>query len=435
MPDVDLKIVADIISPATQKGSFGNFTETLDRILKTNRFNILSSETFDKLAKTQISNKKSPPLYWFSGSMIIFLSIIVPGVDWTFKGLGIIGGAGAIFQGWRIGQKPASEAYNKLAEGAYDEQIAQIIIDWATDLIATSKPLFQKLNNEEVKLSDKFRKAKNMVMVLLGDDRHRQALRFHKNIDETPFLYRTEDRDKIFVPLIRALAKTQRYAEYKHYFAPKNNPTKDEPPIEKEKAKSNPIPESSVSMDSKTNSKKIIQSATKAPNKIKPKVKQAPVSPVLKPPAGPKNKLEAKEARIESAKKRGTFFIKSKPRARDYRHLQLVQDRYDMLKLIIDYSKTDDYSEFVSNVVRDRWMLALEYIYVNWESWVIYRSNPHNALEFSRKLFGPELLDFKSPKKRKKFRHGKHREMSDLIIACFEIPTSEIINNNQLNLI
>ena len=185
MPNVDLKIVADIVLPATQKGTFGNFIETLDRILKTNRFNILSSETFDKLAKTQISNKKSPPLYWFSGSMIIFLSIIVPGVDWTFKGLGIIGGAGAIFQGWRIGQKPASEAYNKLAEGAYDEQIAQIIIDWATDLIATSKPLFQKLNNEEVKLSDKFRKAKNMVMVLLGDDRHRQALRFHKNIDET----------------------------------------------------------------------------------------------------------------------------------------------------------------------------------------------------------------------------------------------------------
>jgi len=227
-------------------------------------------------------------------------------------------------------------------------------------------------------------------MVLLGDDTHRQALGINKRIPETPYLYSRPDRDKIFQPLIDALSETKQYGHFKRDIKLVFTP---EPPTVKTTQQSRPIdtPSTKVKVD----------------------------------------------ARKKSAIKRGTFYAKPTPKSRDYKHFQIILSRRDMMALIIEYSDTEDYIEHVeTNPTRKRWMKAFQYIYKNWELWGKYRANPNQHRNFSKVLFGPDMLDYKSDevKKKKAFREGKHREMSDFIIECYEIPVSEFSKSEQIEL-
>ena len=196
------------------------------------------------------------------------------------------------------------------------------------------------------------REAANRVMVLLGDDRHRQALGVNKFIPNTPYLYRMSDRHKIFQPLIQALSKTTQYGHFN---------------IEPE-SKTEPDP------DTKSNTIPVIVASKKNPIAQPPNRQGSKLSYALK------SKKEINAARIASAKRRGTYYKKPTRKTHDYKHLQIILDRKGMMKLVTEYSKTED-CQFVlskSKTARERWMKAFKYIYDNWAEWEAYRENPNN---------------------------------------------------------
>ena len=386
MADVNLKIIEDIDPLSVPKITYGNFTETVDLILKSNRFNFLSSETFGQLAKVQINNKKSPQVYWLSGSLTILLSAIIPGVEWIYKCLGFVAGAALIYQGRRIQKRQASEAYNKLTEGAIDPHVAQVLVDWANKLLSSSTPIFQKQKGNISELPQEFRKARNMVLALLGDDRHRQAIGINKPIAETPFLYRIEDSYKIFLPLVKALSATSRYPDYAAYFTSKENTATDKKTREEE---------IEVEVEEEKQPAKLTETNT-------PKVQEL-----------------------------SNTYKKRAPHARESRHIiSVFSDQKLMNAFVLSITDPNFYQKEVqSNNIRKQWEKAFQYILINWKLWEIYRDNPNSpkVVEFVRALYGTEYLDYRNKSRRKQFRTGKNSDINDFVILSGAIDGGDLV--------
>jgi len=434
------KYITNVIPDIKRRRTHMDFVETLDRILEKNRLDIFNRKTFDKNASQQINNKNLPSVLGFGGIYTLGLTTLL---SFTFltqpwplivTGLGTIAGIAMFIMSKAIKNRPTTDQFSKLMEGAKNPEVARIILDWMKSVIAKNYAFYQTKGKKTELIPREYYTAPNISLAFLGDDKHRQAIGLPRKISDAPFLLDRKDLLKIFYPLVEKLSKTEAYAHLNQSSQNKKNVQSEKQKNHKPKKTNTPIIKPSSTKASDIPPVKVPEQLNRASIENKLKAKSVSQRVNLKSSKAPKNKLEAIEARIESAKKRGTYFVKKTPKARDYRHLQLILDQYDMLELIIEYSETEDYSLFVANKIRNIWMKALRYIYENWDTWIQYCSNPNSAHSFSKKLFGPELLDFKDSQKKIAFREGKHREMSDLIIDCFEIPTSMIIKNDQLPL-
>ena len=108
-----------------------------------------------------------------------------------------------------------------------------------------------------------------------------------------------------------------------------------------------------------------------------------------------------------------------------------------MLKLINDYTKNPDFKKFVvkDNAARRRWAVLIPYLYKNWDDLQAYIIDPTSNKIFVETIYGPKMLNFKpASKARRDFRNGKHRELSNFIRLCFEIPVDQLPPDEQIDI-
>ena len=393
---------------------FPDIIETLDRILGKSRLDILSSKTIDRVADEQIKNKNWSPVFWFLGVGTIASSSIFSlnalsnaNAGFIIAGLvGIVAGIASMKQSKFLRQKPTTENYNKLMEGAKNPEVARIILDWAKWLILGSIPIYQKDNETVTEIPWLYRKASNMVMVLLGDDRHRQALGVNKHISETPFLFRAVDFEPIFGPLIQALSETEQYAHFKEKLSPE--PIGPETELEPQP---NPEPEPEPEPVAKTE--------TQTP-KIHHRVPPLPEAPPLESKKPTSEKQSASEA--ANTKTSGSV-----PRD-DYYTLKIWHD-LNLLNRVALTTEDPEFSakEMKGNGTRQKWGRTMRYMNNNSEAWVLYRDNPHSLenREFIEDLFGKENLNTNDSEKRIKFREGGNEYLNNFIRLALEFSASK----------
>ena len=182
--------------------------------------------------------------------------------------------------------------------------IGKVLLTWAENLAESSITFFQANDKGAPKaIAELFRRARNLAMILIGDDRHRKALRVKQRLSDTPILFRERDRAKIFQPLIEALAVVDYWKDPEPEPEPDPEPDPDpepelEPQITSKETEFDNLPED--------------------------------------------NKSDRDREREKLAKANGTFYVPKTKRARDYKHLQTILSRYDMLERLVNYSKSNE---------------------------------------------------------------------------------------------
>ena len=374
---------------------YGNFTERFNTALKQDRFSLFSRSTFDRKTKFEISRRRAilflRLVFWISAISIIILLVSGLALEqvnsrnifWILVAtiLGCVF-VGSWFSYNRLKHRPESHSSGGLTEETTDLEKANYVQEWAQKTIKNKKRIFimDDVSGNIYDFSDVLLNARNNIMPVIGDEYHRKALGVAGHIPDGPLLYLIEDEETIFQDLEDKLF-------------PKSKPEPE------------PEPEA----------------------KLKPKRISLDVD----------KKSKAIRRRIETAKKRGTYYKKVTKKTHDYLHLQATLNRHDMMKLFVDYSKTDDFWENVAkgNPTRELWTEVFIFIYKNWNKWLAYTHSPNTKSEFIDTLFGPNFLNIeRSSPARKKFRLGKHREMSNFIIECYIIPVSELGKDPQRDL-
>jgi len=353
-----------------------DFIETLDCILGKNRLDIFSSKTFDRNAKEQRNNKDWVPVLWFLAIGLILFSVYFSntfssGLGYLIAGIvGIIGGGTCITYAKLLKEKASADDYNKLMENAGDPQIARIVIDWTHKLLESDTPLFQNLGNNKSEIPPKYRKAKNMVMVLLGDDRHRQALGINKRIPETPFLYKTSDFEHIFRPLVKTLSRTVQYAHFSEYLKPEQ--------------------ETSIK---------------------EAEVQAQPIKTITEKP----KKQSASEPSISQAREHVP---------RDDQYTLKVWNDSRLLERLASTTKIPEFidKEMKGNGVRQKWARTFSFMNDNRGAWELYLKSPSSTDndEFVKELFGKDYLNTKDAQKRREFRIGSNQYLNNFIKIILE---------------
>jgi len=114
----------------------------------------------------------------------------------------------------------------------------------------------------------------------------------------------------------------------------------------------------------------------------------------------------------------------NKPNNRQNDYLYTVLNDKSALKAFLEALDTSDFCETLkTHPVRFKWKTALEYIYENWNIWLVYRDKRHsmsNMSEFSRKL--AECLDTTiHTQPYKDFRRSRNRDLNKWIKSSFAI--------------
>ncbi len=375
------------------------FAEELDDILGAHRLSFFSQQTFKNNAKKQARAHGLSHILPYLGIGLAPLGLLIGLREPIAGGAFLVASLTSIVIGLRYGKTPSSQQYNKLMEGATNPIVAKIVLDWANGLASSDIKFYQHDGDNAFKeISKKCRVDENMPMVLLGDDLHLKALKHAKDLQNTPFYFSKHNYETVFSPLKEALSQLPEYEHFKPDYEPES--------VLKQPSTQSPAAEKSSKLQQNEDIKKAI-----APE----------------------------ELRIEDAKRRGTYYKKRSPKAKDYLHLKAILNSSYLMNLFLDYTKSDDFKTFVlkTNKTRGLWVEVFQFIYDHWNEWCAYKNNPYQISPFAKKLFGPGLLNYKAeqPEKRKKFRKGEHREMSDFIIDCFILPTDELTSTDQLDLI
>jgi len=431
---------------------YGDYVERLNLTLKQDRFSLFSRATFDRKTKSEIRRKRGIPFliitFWISVISSIILLILgfavkdisSLNISWVLV-LIVLGGliVGTWFYSNILKHKPESHLSSGLLEETPDLERAKTVQDWAQHIIDSQKQLFilDIASGQIYKFSDVLSGARNNILGLLGDIYHRKALGIAGHIGEGPIIYlKSEEQDifgdleeKLFPKPIEPEPKLDSEAKAQSELEPKPELETEPEPVLEPVAELIPEPEPELEPElelknqsgNKTEEKPIDISKMKAnPVTEKPDIKLSPAKLKFR---------EEEEARIESAKKRGTFYEKSKPKAHDNKHLQAIQTNKAMLKLINDYTKNPDFWKFVvkDNNGRRRWADLIPFLYKNWDELQVYLTLPNENRKFVETIFGPQMLNFKPlSKARKDFRNGRHRELSDFIRLCYEIPVDQL---------
>lgn len=371
--------------PASDK-TFENFTDTLDLILGKHRLDIFSAETFSVNAKTQSGRKLLGPPALFGGGVFVLISALFA-FDNTLWGMGgILIGTCVIGYSVDLKNKPSSDSYSKLLQGANEPAIAQIVLRWVQWCLASDIPLFQ--NDKKAKahpIPGSYREAPNMALVLLGDDRHRQALGVKHQVSDNPFMYNRQDTQKLFGPLIEALSQTPQYSN----FRPKTAAPRDEDAVMSTSFYEHPFTKASSS-----------------------------------PPAG--------DIKIED----DFHFAQRSKDARQHEYFITVLLDRALLKRFIDKADSDPdlKAAIASSAQRKKWLKAFKYIYQHWEVWQAYRDKQltDDTRKFKKLLFGADILNYSSSETQTQFRRGRNLYINKLIAQSRVIKTSELITDRTI---
>lgn len=374
---------------ANVSADYPDFTETLDKIIGAHRFSVFSADTFLKNTRQQsLINIRSQafPLIGIgilSLGALTTLIYLIPGATLIVAGLGL-------FVIGRVARlAPTSDAYNRLLEGAADPKLARIVLDWAQDLAKSDAAFYQLTpKNTYSKLSESERHAGNMAMILLGDERHRKALRTTTRMSDAPLLYFKGDHERIFSSLESALNKYRTSLDESRDIKTKEIPAPEAP---------NPTPSPDVTKNKQTSGPTPFSTAA-----LKPKTKPR----------------------------------KSRPQS-DSDYLKTLQQDYELLGKFIEFTKTDEYKAMVkrSKITRKTWTKVLKLIHKRWHEWTLYSTRKGDPQDFVRKLYGPKYLNYPpGSKKRNQFREGKYRDMGSFIKETGVIDPSRLVNQAQPDL-
>ena len=365
---------------------------------------ILSADTFNKNAKQQINIKEWPHVLYVVGISLICGGIILLNKNLALNLLIIIAGAALIISGRTLTKKPSTEQYNKLLEGASDPEIARIILDWAAWFTSKhSIPFFQSQGDEVKEFPKKYRNARNMIMVLLGDERHRKALGVHRKISDEPFLYKKNDEVEIFLPLIQALSTTERYSHLKIYLTAQTNDSQASTYNSEDQEKPENF-ENEIQETTPTNQKE--PSATD---------------------------IEPSETNIEQSNN----YKKKSEHAREYRYAYTAWHKYDILGRLVKRAEDPDiYAQHVKkNGTRKKWVKAFRHMYDHPEELETYLKKPNSSQvkEFVKVLYGKKILNYTSSERRNKFRRGRNPDLNDFIILLDVIDEKDLITEPKNN--